>query len=64
MVLGAQDDRLVSGSDLEELAGGIPLAESILFESGGHLGFALEYQRFNREVLNFIKTHAQVHDSC
>lgn len=51
---------MVSIGDLEELVGGIPLAESVLFESGGHLGFALEYQRFNREVLNFIKTHVQV----
>lgn len=54
LVLGAKDDQLVTGKELEELAAGIPQAKSVLFESGGHLGFSLEHQRFNREVLNFI----------
>lgn len=59
LVLGAKDDRMVSGADFEGLAGEIPLAESVLFESCGHLGFAIEPRRFNREVLNFIENHVQ-----
>ncbi|MCK5540481.1 MAG: alpha/beta fold hydrolase [Deltaproteobacteria bacterium] len=54
LVLGAKDDQLVTSKELEELAAGIPQAKTVLFESVGHLGFSLEYQRFNREVLSFI----------
>ena len=60
LVLGAKDDQLVTSKELEELAAGIPQAKSVLFKSGGHLGFSLEHQRFNREVLSFLKDHAPV----
>ena len=57
LVLVGKEDILCPAKLSEELAGGIPNAQLLILEQGGH-GFFLEIpDKFNQAVLDFLRRH-------
>jgi len=60
LVLHGTEDRMIAPANAEVLAGRIPGAELVLLEGAGHVYHWEQPERADREVLSFLRRHADV----